>query len=583
MYRQLRSVALALTQCDRWEFGRLPCLATMVAGLLRLAFCLAVAVAVGISSSVSTAAALPPPPTVPLDAPAPAGYRLAPADAVALAARAGKVAAERRKAGDLRATAGFWGRIWTVRFSRGDEVRAEVVLDDRNGRILAQWQGFEVNWALARGRKSAFVPPSAEPIALLALALLMVFPFVDFRRLRRILHLDLLVLASLIISMSFYTEGEIRWSTLLVYPVLAYFAVRMLVHGHAPRRPAGALFPHIHLRLLGVALVVLLAVRLAVQLDVGRVVDIGYASVAGADLLAHGHSVYEGGLPAQNGDTYGPSTYLAYVPIELLLPWQGSRSDVPAAEAAAATFDLLTIVVLLFVGRRMRPGREGWAFGLALAWAWAACPFTMYALTLSTNDALVSLSVITAFAVLSHPFLRGAVAAIAAGTKFAPAAIAPLIVRGLRGPTAPAAIRPPVMAFAGFSVVGALLLFPQLPEGGLWGFWYQTVGWQVGRDSPFSLWGLEPSVAFLQWVPLASAAVLAIGTALRPPAGLGQLAARAAAVLIAVEIGLSHWFYTYVLWFLPLLLIALFERTQRAVEPRSGSTRAATIGAAAGL
>jgi len=37
-----------------------------------------------------------------------------------------------------------------------------------------------------------------------------------------------------------------------------------------------------------------------------------------------------------------------------------------------------------------------------------------------------------------------------------------------------------------------------------------------------------------------------------------QVAALGAAVLIALQLGLSHWFYLYIVWWLPLALIALF-------------------------
>ena len=45
------------------------------------------------------------------------------------------------------------------------------------------------------------------------------------------------------------------------------------------------------------------------------------------------------------------------------------------------------------------------------------------------------------------------------------------------------------------------------------------------------------------------------GRARKTPA---QVAALAAAVLIAVQLGATHWFYFYVVWFLPLVLAALF-------------------------
>jgi NADH:ubiquinone oxidoreductase subunit 5 (subunit L)/multisubunit Na+/H+ antiporter MnhA subunit len=38
------------------------------------------------------------------------------------------------------------------------------------------------------------------------------------------------------------------------------------------------------------------------------------------------------------------------------------------------------------------------------------------------------------------------------------------------------------------------------------------------------------------------------------------LAALAAAVVIALQLGVTHWFYLYIVWFLPLVLVALLGR-----------------------
>ena len=53
--------------------------------------------------------------------------------------------------------------------------------------------------------------------------------------------------------------------------------------------------------------------------------------------------------------------------------------------------------------------------------------------------------------------------------------------------------------------------------------------------------------------------ILAVAVAFRPrgrrtPA---QVAALAAAVIIAVQLPALHWFYLYIVWFLPLVLVAV--------------------------
>ena len=44
-----------------------------------------------------------------------------------------------------------------------------------------------------------------------------------------------------------------------------------------------------------------------------------------------------------------------------------------------------------------------------------------------------------------------------------------------------------------------------------------------------------------------------------------QVAALGGAVLIAVELATSHWFYLYVVWFAPLALVALMGGYRTAV------------------
>jgi hypothetical protein len=50
-----------------------------------------------------------------------------------------------------------------------------------------------------------------------------------------------------------------------------------------------------------------------------------------------------------------------------------------------------------------------------------------------------------------------------------------------------------------------------------------------------------------------------------------QLAALGAAILIAVELGMTHWFYLYVVWFVPFVLVALMAG-ERAPPPAPAAT-----------
>jgi hypothetical protein len=55
--------------------------------------------------------------------------------------------------------------------------------------------------------------------------------------------------------------------------------------------------------------------------------------------------------------------------------------------------------------------------------------------------------------------------------------------------------------------------------------------------------------------------VLALALALIPRReDLVGLAAACAAILIAAQLGIEHWFYLYIPWFFPLVMIALLGR-----------------------
>jgi hypothetical protein len=97
-----------------------------------------------------------------------------------------------------------------------------------------------------------------------------------------------------------------------------------------------------------------------------------------------------------------------------------------------------------------------------------------------------------------------------------------------------------------------------LLDPGLATFFDRTIANQVDRASPFSVWGQTPSLDWLQVVVQAAAVALAILVAFVPRRRtLPQIAALAAAVMIAAQITADHWFYLYIVWFLGPALIAL--------------------------
>ena len=306
---------------------------------------------------------VPPSPTEP-----PPGFAVAPNEARAAAERVEAVQAARREHSGLRSTvavptAGGDPRTYQVgyftpleRSQYGSDIRVEVVVSGVSGEVLEVWTGPQAATPLARGGEPSLGRSLNKPWVRLPLAALFLLPFVDPRRPLRLVHLDLLVLLGFGISQLYFNQGRIEVSVPLVYPLLAYLLVRALLAGLRPRPRREALVPWLPMRWLAVGLVLLVAFRVGLNVQDSTVIDVGYASTVGADRIAHGEELY-----VQNevhGDTYGPVNYLAYLPFEALLPWDGSWGAVPAAHAAAVAFDLLTIIGLMLLGstsRRERP------------------------------------------------------------------------------------------------------------------------------------------------------------------------------------------------------------------------------------
>ncbi len=231
--------------------------------------------------------------------------------------------------------------------------------------------------------------------------------------------------------------------------------------------------------------------------------------------------------------------------------------------------DLLVVGLLVLCGRRLRGGAEGRALGVALAWAWLAYPFTLYALNVNGNDELVAATMLGALLLLGSAPARGFVVALGAAAKFGPLGLAPLFAAG----TGERRWRETVLFAIPFVIVWALVLLPLLPDGGFGEFYDRTFGYQASRGSPFSVWGLEPSLESLQSVARALPVLLGIAFFFIPKRrDAVQIAALGAALLIATQVGSTHWFYFFILWWTPFVLVSLFANQERIVRPASGKS-----------
>ena len=468
-------------------------------------------------------------------------------------------------------------------------------VDDATGVVKEAWTGPQVAWKMARGSPGAFGGRELEsPIIWLGLCGVFLLGLVDWRRLGSARNLDLLVLVSFSVSLWFFNEGDIFTSVPLAYPPLLYLLTRMVwVTWRGPTRAGPPVWP---IWLLAAATVFLAGFRIGLNVRTSNVIDVGYSGVIGAHRIANGEMPY-GHMPVEEdlrkcgredadgrvreriqtngrcesanerGDTYGPIAYQAYIPGYVLFGWGGRWDELPAAHATAIAFDLFTMLGLVLVGLRF----GGQRLAATLAFAWAAYPFTQYVSNSNTNDSIRPALLVFGFWLVTSPWARGIFLALAAWTKFAALLLVPLWSSyGEQRALSVRARFGVAFALATLGCFWILLLEPD-PLHAARVFWDRTFGWQVGRDSPFSIWGWGQYHA--EGIPdLGAVHPVAIGLLVAGAAAtyfwprrktVLQLAALTAAILIGFELTLTHWFYLYIPWFLPFVAYAMLAPDER--------------------
>jgi hypothetical protein len=478
--------------------------------------------------------------------------------------------------------------VWTVNVwsGRAGEIATGKV-DDASGAITEAWTGPQVAWKMARGYKGAFGGAKINSAPLwLGFCALFLLGLVDWRRPLSVRNADLVVLLSFSVSLWFFNHGDVFTAMSLAYPPLVWLLLRCVWIARSDR-PArgGAVWP---VWALAAATVFIAGFRVGLNVRASNVIDVGYSGVIGADRIAHGQSPY-GHFPVEDsrptcgpadsegevrdriqtngrcenanplGDTYGPVSYLAYLPGYAIFGWSGEWDSLPAVHLTSILFDLLAIVGLALVGRRFGGPR----LAAALAFAWVAWPFTQYASSSNTNDSIAPALLIWGFLALTTPAARGAAVALSGWTKFASLLLLPLWLGY------PDARRGRSLAILGFALTTALVFFVLFLEPSPWHaarvFYDRTIHFQIGRDSPFSLWdwgqyhakGL-PDLHLVQRVleVLLVVGALALAWVPRRRSPL-RMAALTAAVLVGFELVLTHWFYLYLPWFFPFVALAL--------------------------
>jgi hypothetical protein len=523
-----------------------------------------VAVACAILPATASAAAGPPPDVAaPLFSvtnvnQVPPGFTISAKQAIAVAETSPKMQAIHGAHHPLHVDPILWVRShYEIQFFFDGKAIADQTVT-ANGHLGPLYTGPSIDTLYARGHYGDIFD---SPWVLASFTFMFLLPLALLRRRAWMDRVDLAMLLSFGVSYALFDTTHLEAGVWLFYPSLIYLLVRMVMRGMRTRRAGTPLDCRLPTAVLVIGLALLTAGRIFVNLHPQSVMDVGTASVLGAYKIIHGQSIYY--FSFGHGDTYGPLSYLAYVPFELI--WPGNWIALPAARAAAITFDLLTIAGLIWLGIRLRTGREGRRLGLLLAWLWAACPFSLLGLEKSTNDGLTALIVVLILLALSSPIKRGILVGVGAASKFFPAILLPLVAVG-HGDADQRTIRKVLVGFV-ITVGATIAVF--LPSGGLAEMWDHTLGFQLTRSDVFSIWALHPTLAPLKDAVEAFAVILSVVVAFRPNGRrtTAQVAALAAAVVIAVQLTAIHWFYLYIVWFLPLVLVAVLGDVPARAEP----------------
>jgi hypothetical protein len=408
----------------------------------------------------------------------------------------------------------------------------------------------------------------------LPLALAFALAFIRTDKLLCLRNLDVVALLGFLVSHHFFREGIVYEAVILWYPPLIYLFIRTLLMGFglAERVEKTSTLPTwVLLGLAGLAS----GLVIGLNLD-ARVIDVGYAGVAGADLILEGTSPYNN-MPqdVSTGDTYGPLNYLLYVPFVLILGYSGQWDFLPAAHALTIFSFVVGALAMLFVGWKLS-GAKG---GAALLFAWAVFPYTLYSTNNNTNDIVVAALSAVGLALGSSAIGRGASIGAGFATKLYPLILAPLWMMH-DGPR-----RRSLVGFV-LGGIGILLLsfWVLLLDGqplveATRVFYERTLGLQTNRVTPWTIFTQIPELGFLQQPLLAGLIVLAFVVAVWPRRRtIRRLAAFSAALVIGLQLVVDYWFYPYVTWFEPFVFLSLLLATNEKSSLDAQSDQPSAVG-----
>ena len=339
-----------------------------------------------------------------------------------------KVAGQRSLHGDLTSSAELEDGNWEVGYFAGGRAGRAGRRRRRTGLVRESWTGHQVAWKMARGYEGTFGHKLNAPYVFLPLCALFLLGLVDWRRPWRVANLDLLVLLGfrrLALLLQPRRDRPLGAARIPAAPLPA----GAHACGSGCAAAASGLRPVWPAAWLLIAALFLVGFRVGLNIADSGVIDVGYASVVGADRIADGEPIY-GRLPRRRlpGRHLRPGQLLrlralrAGLALErqlgrpsgrarrggLLRP-RDVRAPAPARPAAAPR------------PRGPDAGRDArlrlGGLSRTRPTSWSRTPTTPSSPSCSSLTLLL----------LARPAARGALLGLATLTKFAPLVLAPML------------------------------------------------------------------------------------------------------------------------------------------------------------
>jgi hypothetical protein len=290
----------------------------------------------------------------------------------------------------------------------------------------------------------------------------------------------------------------------------------------------------------------------------GIVVDVGFASIAGATDILHGQTPY-GHIPPEivHGDTYPLLAYASYLPAAALAPVRDAFSNPDGALWVSAAAALAAAAAIWRSAARVESSRRGTA-GLRLAIAWLVFPPTLVGASSGSNDLVAAAFVAGALALAVHAGRPALLLALAGWVKVVPLALLPLWVARARAGGLVRAVTAAAVVSA--AVISSLAL---LDGGQAITDMVDGISFQAERGSLLSLWtqlGTHVPQVMVQCAVCGIVGLAAVRawTDRSFSTDIRRVAALSAAIMLGFQLAANYWTPVYLTWVFPLIVVALF-------------------------